>query len=103
MSFNAATLIPLKGENNLNTWARALKYLFDFIRNSISSVINEAKNNQTLHKCVKDISYIIDDKKNYTNIVAAKVEVKTKEIKEIKTKSNGDERSAYNVYATPDY
>ncbi|KAK3956534.1 hypothetical protein QBC32DRAFT_320778 [Pseudoneurospora amorphoporcata] len=90
MSFNAATLIPLKGESNLDAWARALKdedekrlhqwmmdrakamsiihstirdekvqnvlsingwdednddpkYLFDFIKNSISSVTNEAK------------------------------------------------------------
>ncbi|WPJ62476.1 hypothetical protein SMAC4_09717 [Sordaria macrospora] len=197
MPFNAATLIALKGENNLDAWARALKvehasqglklyvtktipepkvddktkdkdekYLFDFIRNSISSVTNDAKSDvldeyqtikcssfatleaflmrwQTLRKRVKDVGYIIDDKveltnlfnavkrsfpheamlwaadmnknelttmsflarlstlantqKNYTNMVAAKLEVKTKETKEIKTESNGDERVACNV------
>ncbi|CCC05634.1 hypothetical protein SMAC4_13986 [Sordaria macrospora] len=202
MSFNAATLIPLKGESNLDAWARALKvelasqglkpyvtksipepkwmmdrakamsiihstirdkkvqnvlsinswdednddpkYPFDFIKNSISSVTNEAKSDvlneyqtikcasfatlESLRKRVKDVGYKIDDtveltnlfnavkhsfpneallwaadknknklttitflarlstlantQKNYTNMVAAKVEVKTKEEEE---------------------
>ncbi|KAK3946486.1 hypothetical protein QBC32DRAFT_374844 [Pseudoneurospora amorphoporcata] len=74
MSFNAATLIPLKGENNLNAWARALKdednddlkYLFDFIRNKAFLI-----RWQTLRKCVKDVSYIIDDKVKLTNLFNA--------------------------------
>ncbi|WPJ64397.1 hypothetical protein SMAC4_13793 [Sordaria macrospora] len=155
------------------------KYLFDFIKNSISSVTNEAKSDvldeyqtikcasfatlESLRKRVKDVGYKIDDtveltnlfnavkhsfpneallwaadmnknelttitflarlstlantQKNYTNMVAAKVEVKTKDstkevktkdstkevktkdsTKEVKTETNGDERVACDVW-----
>ena len=151
------------------------KYLFDFIKNSISSapmrpramfststrpssvppslpwrpflcaVIHSFMRWQSLRKRVKDVGYKIDDtveltnlfnavkhsfpneallwaadmnknklttitflarlstlaniQKNYTNMVAAKVEVKTKDTtKEVKTETNGDERVACDVW-----
>ncbi|KAK3947046.1 hypothetical protein QBC32DRAFT_374576 [Pseudoneurospora amorphoporcata] len=114
----------------IHSTIRDEKYLFDFIKNSISNVTNEAKSDvldeyqtikcasfatleaflirwQSLRKRVKDVGYKIDDiveltnlfnAKNYTDIVAAKVEVKTKDTtKEVKIETNGDERIACDV------
>ena len=55
------------------------------------------KNELTTVFFLARLSTLANTQKNYTNMVAAKVEVKTKETKEIKTESNGDERVACNV------
>ncbi|KAK3956535.1 hypothetical protein QBC32DRAFT_125091 [Pseudoneurospora amorphoporcata] len=56
------------------------------------------KNELTTITFLARLSTLANTQKNYTNMVAAKVEVKTKDTtKEVKTETNGDERIACDV------